>query len=54
MGCLTCAKIWVRDVRVHEGGSATNKSAPEFTRRDTKTAPHPPILPGNLTQGLQI
>ena len=39
--------------RTHEGGSGTNKSAQELTRRDRKTAPHPAPLwdrtnPGSL------
>ena len=42
--------------RAHEvgrGGSGINKSAPELTRRDRKTIPHP-APPGDQTQGLRI
>ena len=39
--------------RTHEGGSGTNKSAQELTRRDRKTVPHP-APPGDRTQGLRI
>ena len=37
MGSLTCAHIWVRAVYTHEGGSDTNTSAQELTRRDIYT-----------------
>ena len=36
--------------RTHEGGSGTNKSAQELTRRDRKTVPHS-ASPGDRTRG---
>ena len=37
----------------HKGGSGTNQSAQELTRRDRNTDPYP-AQPGDQTQGLQI
>ena len=59
MGSLTCAQIWVRVIHTNAkwreggGGSGTNKSAQELTRRDRKTVCHP-APPGDRTQGLLI
>ena len=52
MGYLTCAQMWV-PCRTHKGGSGTNNSAQELTRRDRKTAADP-APPGDRTQGLWI
>ena len=37
----------------HKGGSGTNKSAHELTRRDRKSVPHP-APPGDQTQGTHM
>ena len=52
MGSLTWAQIWVLAAHT-KGGSSTNKSAQELTRRDRKTAHHL-APPGDRTQGLRI